>query len=102
MIEDLKPYPVYRNCGLPWLGEVPAHWEIKRGKSYLQAIDKRSHSGEEELLTVSSTRGVVPRRSANVTMFKANSYAGHKLCWPGDLVINSLWAWNGGLGVCRT
>ena len=101
MIEDLKPYPVYRNCGLPWLGEVPAHWEIKRGKSYLQAIDKRSNSGEEELLTVSSTRGVVPRRSANVTMFKANSYAGHKLCWPGDLVINSLWAWNGGLGVSR-
>jgi type I restriction enzyme S subunit len=34
-------------------------------------------------------------------MFKANSYAGHKLCWPGDLVINSLWAWNGGLGVSR-
>jgi type I restriction enzyme S subunit len=101
MIEDLKPYPVYRNCGLPWLGEVPAHWEIKRGKSYLQAIDKRSNSGEEELLTVSSTRGVVPRRSANVTMFKANSYSGHKLCWPGDLVINSLWAWNGGLGVSR-
>jgi len=34
-------------------------------------------------------------------MFKAKSYAGHKLCWPGDLVINSLWAWNGGLGVSQ-
>jgi type I restriction enzyme S subunit len=34
-------------------------------------------------------------------MFKAESYAGHKLCWPGDLVINSLWAWAGGLGVSR-
>jgi type I restriction enzyme S subunit len=101
MIEDLKPYPEYKDSGLPWLGDVPAHWEIKRGKSYLKAIDKRSNSGEEELLTVSSTRGVVPRRSANVTMFKANSYTGHKLCWPGDLVINSLWAWNGGLGVSR-
>jgi type I restriction enzyme S subunit len=101
VIEDLKPYPEYKDSGLPWLGQVPMHWEIERGKSYLQAIDKRSNSGKEELLTVSSTRGVVPRRSANVTMFKANSYAGHKLCWPGDLVINSLWAWNGGLGVSR-
>jgi len=34
-------------------------------------------------------------------MFKAESYAGHKLCWPGDLVINSLWAWNRGLGVAK-
>jgi len=29
MIASLKPYPVYRNSGLPWLGQVPAHWEIK-------------------------------------------------------------------------
>jgi len=34
-------------------------------------------------------------------MFKAESYLGYKLCWPGDLVINSLWAWAGGLGVSR-
>jgi type I restriction enzyme S subunit len=34
-------------------------------------------------------------------MFKAESYLGYKLCWPGDLVINSLWAWGGGLGVSR-
>jgi type I restriction enzyme S subunit len=32
-------------------------------------------------------------------MFKAESYTGYKLCWPGDLVINSLWAWSRGLGV---
>ena len=50
---------------------------------------------------MSSNRGVVPRRSATVTMFKAESYAGHKLCWPGDLVINSLWAWSRGLGVSQ-
>ena len=26
---------------------------------------------------------------------------GYKLCWPGDLVVNSLWAWARGLGVSR-
>ena len=101
MIADLKPYVEYRDSGLPWLGQVPRHWVIKRGKSYLVSIDERSKTGKEELLTVSSTRGVVPRSSANVTMFKAESYVGHKLCWPGDLVINSLWAWAGGLGVSQ-
>lgn len=101
MLGELKPYLTYKHVGLPWLTEVPSHWVIKRGKSYLFAVDERSRAGKEELLTVSSARGVVPRKSAQVTMFKAASYAGHKLCWPGDLVINSLWAWAGGLGVSQ-
>ncbi|OGR41970.1 MAG: hypothetical protein A2X35_11735 [Elusimicrobia bacterium GWA2_61_42] len=101
MIADLKPYPDYKESGLPWLRHIPKHWGIKRGKSLLQCIDKRSSDGKEELLSVSSSRGVVPRRSAKVTMFKAESYIGYKLCWPGDLVINSLWAWGGGLGVSQ-
>lgn len=101
MIADLKPYPLMKDSGLPWLGEVPEHWGLKRGKNLFRCIDVRSSTGDEELLTVSSKRGVVPRRSATVTMFKAESYVGHKLCWPGDLVINSLWAWARGLGVSQ-
>ena len=101
MIHNLKPYSVYKDSGVPWLGEVPAHWEVRRGKLLFRPIDIRSQTGNEELLTVSSERGVVPRASANVTMFKAESYVGYKLCWPGDLVINSLWAWARGLGVSR-
>ena len=99
MIADLKPYEEYKESGLPWLGQIPKHWKVKRAKSIFQCIDQRSKTGKEELLTVSSARGVVPRHTANVTMFKAESYLGYKLCWPGDLVINSLWAWAGGLGV---
>jgi len=101
MIHDLKPYPVMKDSDLPWLGKVPEHWAIKRGKNLFHCVDVRTETGKEELLTVSSERGIIPRRSTTVTMFKAESYIGHKLCWPGDLVINSLWAWSRGLGVSR-
>ncbi|MCG3201469.1 MAG: hypothetical protein NFCOHLIN_01339 [Gammaproteobacteria bacterium] len=101
MIGGLKPYPQMKDSGVPWLGMAPAHWDVRRGKAIFRSIDVRSSTGTEELLTVSSDRGVVPRSSATVTMFKAESYVGYKLCWPGDLVINSLWAWGRGLGVAR-
>ena len=101
MIASLEPYPAMKDSGVPWLGEVPEHWDVKRAKTIFQCVDVRSSTGEEELLTVSSDRGVVPRSSATVTMFKAESYVGYKLCWPDDLVINSLWAWGRGLGVSR-
>ena len=28
-----KPYPAYKDSGVEWLGEIPAHWEVKRLKN---------------------------------------------------------------------
>jgi type I restriction enzyme S subunit len=95
----LPPYPKYRDSGLGWLPRVPAHWDMRRGKTLLREVDERSASGDEELLTVSHKTGVTPRRLKNVTMFKAESYAGHKLARPGDAVVNTMWAWMGAAGV---
>ena len=33
MIADLKPYAEYKESGLPWLGQVPGHWAVRRLKS---------------------------------------------------------------------
>ena len=46
-------------------------------------------------LSVSHLTGVTPRSQKNITMFMAVSYIGHKLCYPGDLVLNTMWAWVG-------
>ena len=101
MTGKLEFYQETRDSGLVWLGRIPQHWSTLRAKWLFQCLDLRSSTGQEELLTVSSKRGIVPRSSETVTMFKAKSYVGHKLCWPKDLVINSLWAWGYGLGVSR-
>jgi hypothetical protein len=29
VIDELKCYPATKNSGVPWLGEVPAHWDIR-------------------------------------------------------------------------
>jgi type I restriction enzyme S subunit len=38
VIADLKPYPEYKESGLPWLGQVPEHWELKRAKSSVSNV----------------------------------------------------------------
>ena len=87
--------------GVAWLGEVPAHWEVKPAKRLFVEVDERSEKGDEELLSVSHLTGVTLRSQKNITMFMAVSYTGHKLCYPGDLVLNTMWAWMGALGVSR-
>lgn len=101
MIDGLKPYPEYKETKLPWLNHLPVGWNTLRGKGVFHVLDVRSASGKEEILTVSASDGVIPRRQKAVTMFMAKSYIGHKLCWPGDLVVNSLWAWMQGLGFSK-
>jgi type I restriction enzyme S subunit len=32
-LRRFKPYPVYQDTGMEWLGEVPAHWGVKRLKT---------------------------------------------------------------------
>ena len=97
----LDPNVRLKPSGVEWLGEVPAHWEFRPAKGYFREADERSETGSEELLSVSHITGVTPRSEKNITMFMAVSNVGYKLCRPGDLVINTMWAWMAALGVAR-
>ena len=59
MIADLKPYAEYKESGLPWLGQVPGHWEVVRTKTMLREIDRRSTTGSEPLLSLRMQSGLV-------------------------------------------
>ena len=95
----LDPSGPLKPSGIPWLGDIPAHWDIRRAKYLFREVDERSMDGSEELLSVSHLTGITPRSQKNITMFKAASYVAHKVCKPGDLVVNTMWAWMGALGV---
>ncbi len=102
VVPSLKTaYEAYRPARMRWLPSVPLHWNEQRAKTFFREVDERSKTGQEELLSVSHLTGVTPRSQKNVTMFKAASYVGSKLCRPGDIVINTLWAWMAALGASR-
>jgi type I restriction enzyme, S subunit len=90
-----------RDSGISWLGAIPAHWQTERARWLFRERDERSVTGEEELLSVSHLTGVTPRSEKDVNMFEAETTEGYKICHAGDLVINTLWAWMGAMGVSR-
>lgn len=44
-------YPAYKDSGVEWLGEIPAHWEVRRLKTIaavqLSNVDKKSVEGQQ-------------------------------------------------------
>ncbi|GLS81735.1 restriction endonuclease subunit S [Paracoccus marinus] len=101
VMRGLDPSAPLRQSGIDWLGEIPEHWETERSRWLFSERDQRSQTGEEEMLTVSHLTGVTPRSEKDVNMFEAESTAGYKLCFAGDLAINTLWAWMGAMGTAR-
>lgn len=90
-----------KDSGVDWIGEIPEHWDIKRGKFLFDIINEYSSTGEEELLTVSDRTGITPRSMKNVTMFMAESLVGYKKCKIGDICSNIMWMWHGAVGVTK-
>lgn len=97
--KGLDPTVPMKDSGVAWIGEIPAHWEIKRGKALFKETEARSADGSEELLTVSQYTGITPRSQKNVTMFEALSLEGYKICEIGDIAANTMWLWAGAIGV---
>lgn len=99
--KGLDPNVKMKDSGEKWLGEIPQHWEVVTTRRIFKERDVRSETGQEELMTVSHLTGVTPRSEKNVNMFEAETTEGYKRCLAGDLVINTLWAWMGAMGISR-
>ena len=97
----MKPYKAYKETGIDWLPRIPAHWKMERAKKLFFEQDIRSTTGAEELLSVSHITGITPRSEKNVTMFEAESTVGYKLCCQHDIVANTMWTWQGAIGVSQ-
>ena len=98
----LKPYPDYKDSGVPWLGEVPKHWEVLPNRALFAEVKERDHP-EEQMLSVTITRGVIRQQALLVDSSKKDSSnqdkSAYKLVRPGDIAYNKMRAWQGSVGV---
>jgi type I restriction enzyme S subunit len=86
----LNPDVEMKDSGVEWIGEIPAHWEVRRLKFVLAERNERSKSGEEPLLMMSQTHGLVVRSDFHDKAEVAQSSEGNKLVFFNDLVFNKL------------
>lgn len=89
-MHDLPRHTQYKDSGLPWVGEIPVHWQTRRNRFLFREFDRRSTHGEETHLSMSQVHGLVPSKSLGRKSLQSESYAGGKLVEEHDLVLNRL------------
>ena len=97
----LKPYPTYRESGVPWLGEVPTHWQVQKLRHILRSTSKR-YRPELPLLSVVREKGVIVRNISNKDENHnviPDDLTNYKVVYKFQFAMNKMKAWQGSYGV---
>mgnify|MGYP000392403946 CR=1 FL=1 len=98
----MNNYESYKKTDIPWLGEIPSHWETKKiGKIFDIRKEKNSPVKTKEVLSLSSMYGVSlysERKEKGGNKPKENLEA-YNLCYPGDILVNSMNIVAGSVGI---
>ncbi len=82
-------YAAYKDSGVAWLGQVPAHWQVKRLKSIFKITKRIANSESYEVLSVTQKGIKIKDVDSNEGQL-AESYAHYQLVDIGDFVMNHM------------
>ena len=88
MIADLKSYPAMKDSGLPWVGEVPEHWNLVPNRAMLRRrkILVGDRHNEYELLSLTKAGIIVRDISTGRGKFSADMGTSQEVR-TGDMVF---------------
>ncbi|MFH1672850.1 MAG: restriction endonuclease subunit S [Pseudomonadota bacterium] len=89
MRDELRPYPEYKDSGLPWLGRIPAHWETKSAFAcYAPKLMRNTGMQESKVLSLSFGR-IVVKPPEKLHGLVPESFETYQIVEAGDIIIRA-------------
>lgn len=97
-----KPYEEYKKVDLPWIEEIPSHWEIISNR-YLWVERNEKGFINKDLISVTIKNGVLPQSELLKNSSKKDNSnldkSKYKLVMKNDIVYNTMRMWQGAVGI---
>ena len=88
MTANLKPYPTYKDSGIPWIGHVPEHWVVVPNRALLKLAKELVGERSDEYTLLSLTKqGIIIRNLENAEGKFPASFDTYQAVEPGDLIF---------------
>lgn len=98
----VNPNVRFKATNIPWLPEIPEHWEIKRAKNLFKKEQRPVQEGDE-IVTCFRDGEVTLRKNRRISGFtEATDYSHYQHICKGDLVIHQMDAFAGSSGVSES
>ena len=90
-----RPYPAYKDPGIEWLGEIPAHWQVQRLKYVAtlndEALPEATDPGfEMTYVDIASVDAVAGITSTEIVMFDKAPSRARRIVRHGDVIISTV------------
>jgi len=99
----LNPSAPLKPSGIPWLGDIPQHWEVRKLRQLLSRVTERNRP-DLPLLSVVREKGVIKRdtedRDGNHN-YIPDDLSNYKVVRCGQFAMNKMKAWQGSYGVSQ-
>ena len=91
----MRAYPSYRDCGVEWLGDVPAHWEVRKLKLLASVNDESLDESEDPLRqityvdigSVDANKGITEMKEM---VFEDAPSRARRLVSDGDTIVSTV------------
>ena len=95
----LNPDVPMKDSGIPWIGQIPVHWNIRRAK-FMFKKEKREVRSTDRVITCFRDGQVTLRENRRTTGFTESiTEIGYQGIRKGDLIIHQMDAFAGSIGV---
>ena len=90
-----RPYSAYKDSGIEWLGEIPAHWQVQRLKyvatlndeALPEATDPEFEMTYVDIASVDAVAGIT---STEIVMFDKAPSRARRIVRHGDVIISTV------------
>jgi len=89
MIADLEPYAAYKESGLPWIGQVPGHWETRPAFGAFVPNRERNHGMKEKTVLSLSYGRIVIKPAEKLHGLVPESFETYQIVNPGYIVLRT-------------
>jgi type I restriction enzyme S subunit len=84
----LDPNVSLKPSGIPWLGDIPQHWEVQRARFLFCPVTRRDIRKDDQKMSVTQRNGLIPTDEMLENSTQAESFDRFQVCHPQDLVLN--------------
>lgn len=97
----LNPAAPMKDSGIDWIGQIAAHWKVRRNFVLFRELKVSGHA-DLPVLSVSIHSGVSSEELSDEenirSIIKIEDRTSYKEVKPGDVAYNMMRAWQGGIG----
>jgi type I restriction enzyme S subunit len=89
LVGDLKPYPVMKDSGVPWLGQIPEHWQVLPAFAVYRARQVKNIGLIETTVLSLSYGRIIVKPPEKLRGLVPESFETYQIADPGNIIVRT-------------